>query len=417
MLLSRILKRVIRIGTLEVIDATGKRHKFTGAPGPEVTIRLHKRSLHTKLYLNPDLYVGEAWMDGTLTIEKGTLSAFANIIAANMQFAVDDPFYALHERVSRLVRRWQQYNPVSASRRHVSHHYDLPDWLYDIFLDRDQQYSCAYFNSPEDDLETAQQNKQNHLAAKLLLEPDHKVLDIGSGWGGLALYLAEAGGGEVTGLTLSDEQLKIAKKRAQESSLADKAHFHLRDYREEDGTYDRIVSVGMFEHVGVNHFDEFFSSVKRLLADDGVCVIHSIGRMNGPSSTSAWIRKYIFPGGYSPALSETIAAIEKSGLWVTDVEILRLHYAQTLKAWSKRFAAKRSIVAKRMGERFCRMWEFYLAISEAVFRYGDHYVFQIQIAKRRDAVPLTRDYINQWEANRPVGAITYAPPIRSTRAA
>ncbi len=417
MLLSRILKRVIRIGTLEVIDANNKHHRFTGAPGPEVTIRLHKRSLHTKLYLNPDLYVGEAWMDGTLTIEKGTLSAFANIIAANMQFASDDPFYALHERISRIVRRWQQYNPVRASRQNVSHHYDLPDWLYDIFLDRNQQYSCAYFNSPQDDLETAQQNKQNHLAAKLLLEPDHKVLDIGSGWGGLALYLAEAGGGDVTGLTLSGEQLKIAKKRAQESSLADKAHFHLRDYREEDGTYDRIVSVGMFEHVGVNHFDEFFSSVKRLLADDGVCVIHSIGRMNGPSSTSAWIRKYIFPGGYSPALSETIAAIETSGLWVTDVEILRLHYAQTLKAWRQRFAAKQGVVAKRMGERFCRMWEFYLAISEAVFRHGDHYVFQIQIAKRRDAVPLTRDYINQWEAARPVDAIDYAPAIRSTRAA
>ncbi len=413
MLLSRILKHVVRIGTLEVIDANGKHHKFSGAPGPEVTIRLHDRALHTKLYFNPDLYVGEAWMDGTLTIEKGTLPEFVNLLAANMQFASESPFYAITERLSRLARRWQQYNPISASRRHVSHHYDLPDWLYDIFLDRDQQYSCAYFQNPQDNLETAQLNKQNHLAAKLLLEPQHKVLDIGSGWGGLALHLANAGGGDVTGLTLSGEQLKVARKRAKKARLTDKVQFHLRDYREEAGIYDRIVSVGMFEHVGVNHYPEFFSSVKNLLADDGICLIHSIGRMNGPSTTSAWIRKYIFPGGYSPALSETIAAIESSGLWVTDVEVLRLHYAQTLKAWRRRFVAKQDLVVERLGERFYRMWEFYLAASEAVFRHGDHYVFQIQIAKRRDAVPLTRDYITQWEASRTAGLIPFSP----TRAA
>jgi cyclopropane-fatty-acyl-phospholipid synthase len=413
MLLSRMLKHVVRVGTLEVIDANGRYHKFSGTPGPEVTIRLHDRALHTKLYFNPDLYVGEAWMDGTLTIEKGTLPEFVNLLAANMQFASENRLYAIKERLSKLARRWQQYNPVSASRRHVSHHYDLPDWLYDIFLDRNQQYSCAYFQSPQDNLETAQLNKQNHLAAKLLLEPQHKVLDIGSGWGGLALHLAEAGGAEVTGLTLSQEQLKVARKHAKQNQLADKVHFHLRDYREEAGTYDRIVSVGMFEHVGVNYYPEFFSSVKNLLTDDGVCVIHSIGRMNGPSTTSAWIRKYIFPGGYSPALSETISAIESSGLWVTDVEVLRLHYAQTLKAWRQRFVARRDLVVERLGERFYRMWEFYLAASEAVFRHGDHYVFQIQIAKRRDAVPLTRDYITEWEASRTAGLIPFSP----TRAA
>jgi len=413
MLLSRILKHVVRIGTLEVIDANGKHHKFSGTPGPEVTIRLHDRALHTKLYYNPDLYVGEAWMDGTLTIEKGTLPEFVNLLAANMQFAPENRLYAIKERLSKLARRWQQYNPVSASRRHVSHHYDLPDWLYDIFLDHNQQYSCAYFQSPQDNLETAQLNKQNHLAAKLLLEPQHKVLDIGSGWGGLALHLADAGGAEVTGLTLSQEQLKVARKHAKQNQLTDKVQFHLRDYREEAGTYDRIVSVGMFEHVGVNYYPEFFSTVKNLLADDGVCVIHSIGRMNGPSTTSAWIRKYIFPGGYSPALSETIAAIESSGLWVTDVEILRLHYAKTLKAWRQRFVARRDLVVERLGERFYRMWEFYLAASEAVFRHGDHYVFQIQIAKRRDAVPLTRDYITEWEASRTAGLIPFSP----TRAA
>jgi len=397
MLLSRLLKRVVRIGTLEVIDANDKHHVFCGSPGPRVAIRLHERSLHRKLYLNPDLYVGEAWMDGTLSLEKGTLREFMNLIMANMQFAADDPLYAAYERISRLVRRWQQYNPLSAARRNVSHHYDLPDWLYDIFLDRGQQYSCAYFQSSGDDLETAQLNKQNHLAAKLLLEPGQNVLDIGSGWGGLALYLAAAGKTKVTGLTLSVEQLKIANERARDARLDNKVHFHLRDYREETGTYDRIVSVGMFEHVGVAHYPEFFSSVNRLLADDGVCVIHSIGRMAGPASTSAWIRKYIFPGGYSPALSETLSAIENSGLWVTDIEILRVHYAQTLAAWQQRFEAKRAVVAKRLGERFCRMWEFYLAVSEAAFRHGDHFVFQIQIAKRRDTVPLTRDYINARE--------------------
>jgi cyclopropane-fatty-acyl-phospholipid synthase len=409
MLLSHLLKRVVRVGTLKVIDASGKKQTFSGAAGPCVTIRLHDPSLHRKLYLNPDLYVGEAWMDGTLTIEEGTLREFANIITANLKFAVDDPVFALYERASRVARRWQQYNPLNRSRANVSHHYDLPDWLYDIFLDRNQQYSCAYFKSPQDDLETAQVNKQNHLAAKLLLEPDQKILDIGSGWGGLALYLADVGNADVTGLTLSDEQLKIANERAKEAQLEDNVRFHLRDYREEAGTYDRIVSVGMFEHVGANQFPEFFSSINRLLADDGVCVIHSIGRMAGPSSTNAWIRKYIFPGGYSPALSETLSAIEKSGLWVTDIEILRVHYARTLAAWQRRFEVNRAVVVERLGERFCRMWEFYLVISEATFRFGDHFVFQIQIAKQRDAVPFTRDYISEWEHRRQAAATPKLP--------
>lgn len=397
MLLSYLLKRVVRVGKLSVIYADGRKHTFSGTAGPNVTIRLHHPSLHRKLYLNPDLYIGEAWMDGTLSIENGTLQDFADIIAVNLKFATEDPVFAMYEQVSKLARRWQQYNPLSRSRANVSHHYDLPDWLYDLFLDRDQQYSCAYFQSPQDDLETAQLNKQIHLAAKLLLEPDQKILDIGSGWGGLALYLAETGNANVTGLTLSEEQLKIADKRAKDARLENKVGFHLRDYREEEGTYDRIVSVGMFEHVGANQFPEFFSSVNRLLADDGVCVIHSIGRMAGPSSTNAWIRKYIFPGGYSPALSETLSAIEKSGLWVTDIEILRVHYARTLAAWRQRFEANRALVVERLGERFCRMWEFYLAISEASFRFGDHFVFQIQIAKQRDAVPFTRDYISESE--------------------
>jgi cyclopropane-fatty-acyl-phospholipid synthase len=336
-------------------------------------------------------------MDGTLTIEKGTLSEFIEILATNLDAAQATPLYSAFQRFSLLSRRWQQYNPISQARRHAAHHYDLPDRLYDLFLDSDRQYSCAYFQDPDDDLETAQHNKQRHLAAKLLIEPGHRVLDIGSGWGGLACYLADIGAGQVTGLTLSSEQLKIAEQRAAESGLADRVKFQLRDYREENGTYDRIVSVGMFEHVGVNHYPAFFSSVGNLLADDGVCVLHSIGRMSGPSTTCSWLRKYIFPGGYSPALSEVLPAIENSGLWVTDIEILRVHYADTLRAWQQRFEANRGRIAELLDERFCRMWEFYLAISEAAFRHGDHIVFQIQLAKRRGTVPQTRDYITEWE--------------------
>jgi len=397
MLLSHLLKRTIRIGTLNVISADGVKHSFSGAPGPKVTIRLHTRALQRKLYINPDLALGEAYMDGTLTIEQGSLSDLFEIMATNMQSALSDPLYALRERLWWLLRGWQQYNPIGLSRKNVAHHYDLPDQLYDLFLDDDRQYSCAYFQNEDDDLATAQLAKKRHLAAKLRLAPGQKVLDIGSGWGGLALYLAEEGGGEVTGLTLSDSQLKVANARAANAGIEEKVKFHLRDYRQQKGTFDRIVSVGMFEHVGVNQYKRFFAAINDLLSDDGVCVLHSISRMGGPASTSPWIRKYIFPGGYSPSLSETLAVIEKSGLWVTDIEVLRLHYAETLKAWRARFEANRAQIAELIDERFCRMWEYYLVLSEAAFRYGDHFVFQIQITKRRDAVPLTRNYIGEWE--------------------
>ncbi len=409
MLLSRLLEQMIRTGTLEVIGAGGKLHVFSGGPGPEVTVRLHDRALHHKLFLNPQLSVGEAYMDGTLTIEKGTLSDFLEIVARNLEFARTYPPYFAGERLSRLLRGWQQYNPVGRARSHAAHHYDLPDRLFDLFLDPDRQYSCAYFQNPDDDLETAQIDKQRHLAAKLLLEPGQRVLDIGSGWGGLAFYLARIGGGEVTGLTLSGEQVKTANRRAAEAGLAERVRFHLRDYREESGTYDRIVSVGMFEHVGVNHYPEFFSTVEKLLAKDGVCVLHSIGRMAGPSTTCAWLRKYIFPGSYTPALSEVLPAAEDSGLWITDIEVLRVHYAETLRAWRRRFQTNRARIAELFGERFCRMWEFYLALSEAAFRHGDHFVFQMQLAKRRDAVPLTRDYISAWERAHAVETIPCTP--------
>lgn len=413
MLLSGFLARMIRIGTLEVVDAFGKTHVFAGDPGLRVTVRLHDSSLHHKLVLDPELYVGEAYVDGTLTIESGTLADFLELVARNLDFARTFPLYSAYDRLSRLARRWQQHNPMCRARANVAHHYDLPDRLYDLFLDGDRQYSCAYFQSSDDDLETAQINKKRHLAAKLLLKPGQRVLDIGSGWGGLAIDLARVGGGQVTGLTLSGEQLKKANDRAAEAGLAQRVRFHLRDYREESGTYDRIVSVGMFEHVGVGHYPEFFATVNRLLAEDGVCVLHSIGRMAGPSTTCAWLRKYIFPGGYSPALSEVLPAVEKSGLWVTDVEILRLHYAETLRNWRGRFETNRDRIAGFLDERFCRMWEFYLALSEVAFRHGDHFVFQMQLAKRRDVVPLTRDYIAEWERAETVEAI----PSRPKRAA
>ena len=411
MLLSSFLEHMIRIGKLEVIDADGRLHVFSGGPGPEATIRLHDRSLHHKLFFNPELYLGEAYMDGTLTIDKGTLSDFLQIVATNLGSAQAHPLYSAHQWLCRLLRRWQQLNPPGRARAHVAHHYDLPDRLYELFLDSDRQYSCAYFQGPGDDLESAQTNKQRHLAAKLLLERGQHILDIGSGWGGLALYLARIGEGQVTGLTLSSEQVKAANRRAVEAGLADRVRFRLRDYREETEMYDRIVSVGMFEHVGVNHYRDFFSTVSDLLAEDGVCVLHSIGRMAGPSTTCAWLRRNIFPGGYSPALSEVLPVIEQSGLWVTDIEVLRLHYAETLRAWRRRFQASRAEIAGLLDERFCRMWEFYLALSEAAFRHGDHFVFQVQIAKRRDAVPLTRDYITEWECAHSAAVISRTPQL------
>jgi len=394
MLLARLLKPILREGTLNIIDAGGKLHRFVGTPEPEVTIRLHNRALEYQLYMNPDLVLGEAYTNGTLTLEDGNLREFFKIVTVAANFAPENPLYALRANLSRYLRMFHQHNPLARSRRNVEHHYDVPNELYDLFLDTDKQYSCAYFENPGDDLETAQATKKRHIAAKLAVKPGQRVLDIGSGWGGLALYLAEATGAEVAGLTLSQSQFKIASQRAQ---AMNEVQFHLRDYREETGRYDRIVSVGMFEHVGVNNYARFFDSVGNLLTDDGFALIHTIGRRTGPGSTNAWIRKYIFPGGYTPALSETMQAIEDSGLWLADVEVLRLHYAYTLRAWNERFQAHREQVSALLDERFCRMWEFYLCASEASFLYGDQVVFQLMLSKSRDAVPLTRAYVDEFE--------------------
>jgi cyclopropane-fatty-acyl-phospholipid synthase len=304
----------------------------------------------------------------------------------------------------------QQYNPLGRAQANVAHHYDLSKTLYDLFLDADRQYSCAYFTAPDQSIDAAQAQKKRHLAAKLLLKPGQRVLDIGCGWGGLALYLAKECEVEVTGLTLSTEQLQVARHRAAAAGLAERVRFELLDYRLATGQYDRIVSVGMFEHVGVVHYPTFFRKLRELLATDGVALLHSIGRADGPGVTNPWIRRYIFPGGYSPALSEVVPVVERTGLYITDIEVLRLHYAETLKAWRARFLANRERIRTLYDERFCRMWEFYLAGSEVAFRRQGHINFQMQMAKQVDTVPLTRDYIFDWERG-------HQPPLAAERAA
>ena len=397
MLLARLLQHSIQVGRLTVVDATGRTHVFEGGPGPTSTIRLHERSLHYKLFMCPELYAGEAYMDGKLTIEEGSLYDFLDLCTLNLEAMAEHPIQHIGLRLQVMFRHLQQYNPVGRAQRNVAHHYDLSDTLYDLFLDRDRQYSCAYFETDNDTLEAAQDNKKRHIAAKLLLKPGARVLDIGSGWGGLALYLARVADVEVTGVTLSQEQHKVSVERAVAAGLSDRVRFDQRDYREVPGSFDRIVSVGMFEHVGARHYPEFFRKIKDLLAEDGVALLHSIGRMEPPGATNPWVRKYIFPGGYTPAMSEVTAVVERTGLWITDIEILRLHYAETLREWSRRFQANRDRVKSLYDERFCRMWEFYLTACEVSFRHLDQMVFQMQLAKRQEAVPLTRSYIGAWE--------------------
>jgi cyclopropane-fatty-acyl-phospholipid synthase len=410
MLLAQLLRHLIVQGTLRVIDAGGRTHVFAGGPGASVTIRLHDHKLGRQLFYNPRLRLGEAYMDGRLTVEDGSLYDFLDLAARNIELAPRSILTPLYYGFGCAFRTFQQYNPVGRAQKHVAHHYDLSDALYDTFLDSDRQYSCAYFTAPDQSIEMAQANKKRHIAAKLMLKPGQRVLDIGSGWGGLALYLARECGVEVTGLTLSNEQLQVARKRAQSLGLADRARFELLDYRQATGSYDRIVSVGMFEHVGVAYYRAFFSKVNELLAPDGVALLHAIGRADGPAATNPWIRKYIFPGGYSPALSEVVPVIERSRMYITDIEILRLHYAETLKAWRMRFLANREKIRALYDDRFCRMWEFYLAGSEVAFRYQGHIVFQIQLAKQVGTVPLTRDYITDWERQNRV-------PLATDRAA
>lgn len=397
-LLKTLLTRFVQIGTLELHDADGKTHVFSGAPGPKVSIRLKDRKLHRTLFINPELYAGEAYMDGTLVMEGTTIREFLEFAEINGNNLRKHPLQRILHRGLKGIRKLHQRNDAKAARAHVHHHYDLSNKLYKSFLDEDMHYSCAYFSGDKDTLEVAQQNKLRHIAAKLDLKPGQRVLDIGCGWGGMALYLAKAADVEVLGVTLSTEQLTLARQRAIDRGLDNRVRFELKDYRDVEGTFDRIVSVGMFEHVGIAHYDEFFAKVRDLLKPDGVALLHSIGRKSGPGATGPWLRKYIFPGGYSPAISEAMASVERSKLWVTDIEVLRLHYAKTLRAWEQRFQANRKKIMTFMDERFCRMWEFYLIASELSFSHGSHMVFQMQLAKQRETLPITRDYMAQVEA-------------------
>src|SRR5258706_10612901 len=393
MLVASLFKRLVRIGSIEVIDAQGRRRRFTGAaPGPEVAIRIHDRRADRRILLNPRLAVGEAFMDGTLTIERGTLYDFLDFAAINMEIAAAPPIARVIDGCRWLWRGLEQLNDPTRARHNVAHHYDLSGKLYELFLDADRQYSCAYFGRPGDELERAQLRKKQHIARKLLLEPGQRVLDIGSGWGGLALTLAQSADVEVLGITLSTEQQAGATRRAAAAGLAHKVKFELLHYPAVQGPFDRIVSVGMFEHVGMPNYLRFFAQIRHLLKPDGVALLHAIGRSDGPGTTNPWIAKYIFPGGYSPALSEVLPAVEAAKLFVTDIEILRLHYARTLAAWRARFNANRAQIAEIYDERFCRMWEFYLVGSEIAFRRSGHMVWQMQMAREVDAVPLTRDY-------------------------
>ena len=390
------LRRFIRNGTLcvHLPDWTVRRY---GGGAPRIAIAIHGWKTLRRVTLDPDLTLGEAWMDGALTVEQGDLYGFLALCVANLDEAAAHWLWRANARFRMLLRRFLMRNPVGRAQRNVAHHYDLGDDLYALFLDPERQYSCAYFETPDDSLETAQARKMRHIAAKLRIAPGHKVLDIGSGWGGFGTYLARATQAQVTGVTLSVEQQKYAADRARREGLADRLRFELRDYRHETGRYDRIVAGGMFEHGGVGHYREYFSRLAALLQADGVALVHTIGSSRPPRAPDPWIGKYIFPGGYVPSLSEIVPAIERAGLVVTDIEILRLHYAETLKAWRRRFLARRDKAAALYDERFCRMWEFYLAACEAGFRHNRLVVFQIQLARRVDAVPLTRGYIEADE--------------------
>ena len=395
-LLRYFLKQFIRRGSITFTTASGAKFSCGDGTGEPVAVRFLTTDAERRVLLNPELGLGEVYMEGTFVVETGSIADALAILLGQPEML---PRWAkLQWWLRYLVRHAQQFNPRGRSKDNVARHYDLDGRLYSLFLDADMQYSCAYFETPDTTLDDAQLAKKRHLAAKLLIGPGDRVLDIGSGWGGLGLYLAEMTGANVTGVTLSTEQLQVSNARAAEKDLTRSAKFFLEDYRDIPGPFDRIVSVGMFEHVGVDFYETYFRRCAELLTDDGVMMLHSIGRSLGPDVTSPWIAKYIFPGGYIPALSEVIPAIERAGLLVCDIEILRLHYAETLKAWRERFMARREEAVQLYDERFARMWEFYLACSEMSFRKQGLMNFQIQLAKRQDVVPMTRDYITREEA-------------------
>jgi cyclopropane-fatty-acyl-phospholipid synthase len=397
MLLIPIMRRVIKYGTVSLIDAAGKRHLISEFGSPEVVLRLTDNSIAKRLIFATSMGWCEAYMDGKLLIEKGTLSGFLeawgrseNILSQTWAGEILRIFYGL-------MAALDHYNPVGRSRRNVAHHYDLSDGLYDQFLDSDRQYSCAYFQKGDEDIETAQLLKKRHIAAKLDIKPGMTVLDIGSGWGGMAIYLARNFNCKVLGVTLSEEQYKLSNLRVKQAGLDNQVNFELQDYRTLTEPVDRIVSVGMLEHVGQHQYGQFFGKIKELLKPDGIALVHTIARMEKPQPVGAWIRKYIFPGGYLPTTSQLARAWERHNLWVTDVENLRLHYAKTLNLWLERFCENRDKIARIYDNRFCRMWEMYLSASENAFRVQYMTVLQLQFTREIDVLPITREYMIEAE--------------------
>lgn len=405
LLFDRLFKRFMQDGELVVVDPAGRERLYgrSNVSRPAVRIRLADNATARAIALNPALGAGEAFMDGRLTLEQGDIFALLDLVTWNLRWQRDNPVRFALWRQARVAAWWDGINFARRSRRNVAHHYDLDDRLYDLFLDPHRQYSCAYWAPGISTLEAAQDAKLAHIAAKLDLKPGMKVLDIGCGWGGLARYLHKVSGAQVTGVTLSEEQLRYARAEAARQGLAG-VDYQLIDYRAVTGQYDRIVSVGMFEHVGLPHYRQFFDTIERLLANDGVALVHTIARADGPGATDPWTAKYIFPGGYSPALSQIVPAIEKAWLWITDIEVLRLHYAWTLKAWYDRCAANQTEIVQLYDGRFYRMWMFYLAAAHCAFANDGHMNVQIQLTKRRDTLPPSRDYMRDMERTLPGGA-------------
>lgn len=402
--LLKLLERTIALGRFVLIEVNGTRHSFgTSHPDyPDVIMRFADSGVAGAIVRNPRLGFGEAWLDGRIIFEQGDIAAFLTLFRKNASWEKGGeglkPKAAWRRAANALIGRIDRINWERKSKRNVAHHYDLDDRLFDLFLDVDRQYSCAYFTDPTNSLDQAQADKKAHIAAKLALAPGQRVLDIGCGWGGMALYLNRVADVDVLGITLSEEQLKVARQRAADAGVSDRVRFELIDYRAVEGQFDRIVSVGMFEHVGPRNYRTFFAKAKALLSDDGVMLLHTIGRMGKPGTTDPFTAKYIFPGGYNPSLSEIVAASERVRLILTDCEILRLHYALTLDHWLDRTNAARDRIVELYDERFFRLWQFYLAGASGAFRYGGLVNFQLQYAKNRHALPLTRDYIPDAEA-------------------
>ncbi|WP_435000962.1 class I SAM-dependent methyltransferase [Sulfitobacter sp. MF3-043] len=390
-----MLRSLMQDGALHVIMPSGASHRYGNLVGDPITVRLRDISCVRHLALNPEMALGEAYMNGALTIDGDDLQEFLALIVRNVQRAAGNRVWWQKPLLkSRAAFRWlAQNNVVERARGNVAHHYDLSGRLYELFLDNDRQYSCGYFKDPTETLDQAQARKKEHIARKLLIEPGMTVLDIGCGWGGMALTLARDFGARVVGTTLSKEQHAYATQRAKRDGLADRINFRLCDYRHVEGTFDRIVSVGMFEHVGLRHFNDYFQTIRDRLSPDGIALIHTIGWMAPATGTNPWIAKYIFPGGYIPTVSEAMSAVEKARLWAADIECWRLHYAYTLRHWYNRFRQNEDQVAAMYDDRFVRMWRFYLAACEQTFRNGPQAVFQFQLSRNIDAVPLTRDYL------------------------